>query len=99
VDLPPRMVPSRPEVCKHCPIRSCLSDRPIRLRLPALRARRRSISYARPVVAGGILIAVVMLLLLPVAVMLGGAIWSALLGWLLVDDAEHRAAPEQPGTA
>ncbi len=50
-------------------------------------------------VAGGIIIAVIMLLLLPVAVMLGGAIWSALLGWLLVDDAEHRAAPEQPGTA
>jgi hypothetical protein len=47
------------------------------------------------VVAGAILIAVVMLLVLPVAVMLGGAIWSALLGWLLVDDAETRAAPEQ----
>jgi hypothetical protein len=46
------------------------------------------------VVAGGILIAVVMLLLLPVAVMLGGAIWSALLGWLLVDDADRRAGSE-----
>jgi hypothetical protein len=51
------------------------------------------------VAAGGIIIAVIMLLLLPVAVMLGGAIWSALLGWLLVDDAERRAAPEQPGAA
>ena len=51
--------------------------------------------YAAAVVAGGIIIAVVMLLLLPVAVMLGGAIWSALLGWLLVDDADGRAAPEQ----
>jgi membrane associated rhomboid family serine protease len=51
--------------------------------------------YAAPVVTGGILIGVVMLLLLPVAVMLGGAIWSALLGWLLVDDADRRAAPEQ----
>jgi hypothetical protein len=51
------------------------------------------------VVAGGIIIAVVMLLLLPVAVMLGGAIWSALLGWFLVDDAEPRAAPEQSGGA
>ena len=50
-------------------------------------------------VAGGIVIAVVMLLLLPIAVMLGGAIWSALLGWLLVDDADRRATPEQPGTA
>jgi hypothetical protein len=51
------------------------------------------------VAAGGIIIAVIMLLLLPVAVMLAGAIWSALLGWLLVDDAERRAAPEQPGSA
>jgi hypothetical protein len=42
------------------------------------------------VVAGGIVIAVVMLLLLPVAIMLGGAIWSALMGFLLVDDAEAR---------
>lgn len=42
-------------------------------------------------VAGGIIIAAVMLLLLPVAVMLGGAIWSALMGFLLVEDAEARA--------
>jgi hypothetical protein len=42
------------------------------------------------VVAGGIVIAVVMLLLLPVAIMLGGAIWSALMGFLLVEDAEAR---------
>ncbi len=41
-------------------------------------------------VAGGIIIAVVMLLLLPVAIMLGGAIWSALMGFLLVEDAESR---------
>jgi len=44
--------------------------------------------------AGGIIMVVVMLLLLPVAIMLGGAIWSALLGFLLVDDAERRANPE-----
>ena len=61
---------------------------------PIRRAR-----YCRPVAAGGIIITVVMLLLLPVAVMLGGAIWSALLGWLLVDDAERRAAPEQSVSA
>jgi hypothetical protein len=42
-------------------------------------------------VAGGIVIVVAMLLVLPVAVMLGGAIWSALMGWLLVDDAAQRA--------
>ena len=47
-------------------------------------------------VGGGIVMVVIMLLVLPVAVMLGGAIWSALMGWLLVDDAEQRAAaPEQ----
>ncbi|MFI5053328.1 MAG: hypothetical protein ACHQDE_03110 [Acidimicrobiia bacterium] len=40
---------------------------------------------------GGIVIAVVMLLLLPVAVMLGGAVWSALMGWLLSEDASHTA--------
>jgi hypothetical protein len=44
-------------------------------------------------VAGGIVIAVVMLLLLPIAIMLGGAIWSALLGFLLVEDAEARQHP------
>jgi len=49
--------------------------------------------YARPVIAGGVVIVVVMLLVLPVAVMLGGAVWSALMGWLLVDDADRRAAP------
>ncbi len=47
--------------------------------------------YCRAMVAGGIIIAVVMLLLLPVAVMLGGAIWSAVLGFLLVEDADARA--------
>jgi hypothetical protein len=45
------------------------------------------------VAAGGIIIAVVMLVLLPVAIMLGGAIWSALLGFLLVEDAEARTPP------
>jgi hypothetical protein len=47
-------------------------------------------------VGGGILMALVMLLILPIAVMLGGAIWSAVMGFLLVDDAESRATPE-PG--
>jgi len=37
-----------------------------------------------------------MLLALPVAVMLGGAIWSALMGFLLVDDAERRAGGPPP---
>jgi hypothetical protein len=48
------------------------------------------------VIGGGVVMAVLMILILPVAVMLGGAIWSALMGWLLVDDAEHHGpAPEQ----
>jgi multidrug resistance efflux pump len=45
--------------------------------------------------AGAIVIVVAMLLVLPVAVMLGGAIWSALMGWLLTDDAQARGA-DQP---
>lgn len=35
---------------------------------------------------------IVMLLVVPVAVMVGGAAWSALVGWLVEDDAEHRTA-------
>ena len=48
--------------------------------------------------AGGIVIAVIMLLLAPIAIMLGGAIWSAIMGFLLVEDADARAsAPAAPG--
>jgi hypothetical protein len=46
------------------------------------------------VATGGILLAAIMLLLFPVLIMFVGAIWSALVGWLLVTDAEHRANPE-----
>ncbi|MCL4291758.1 MAG: hypothetical protein KJ056_01815 [Acidimicrobiia bacterium] len=45
--------------------------------------------------AGGVLMAIVLLLVLPVGVMLAGAAWSLLNGLLLVDDAERRAA-DQP---
>ena len=38
-------------------------------------------------IGGGIVMVVLMLLLLPVAVMLGGAIWSALMGFLLSEHA------------
>ena len=38
------------------------------------------------------MIAVIMLLLAPIAIMLGGAIWSAIMGFLLVEDADARAA-------
>jgi hypothetical protein len=46
-------------------------------------------------VAGGIVMVALMLVLLPVAVMLAGAIWSALMGFVLGEDAEARANPEQ----
>lgn len=45
---------------------------------------------------GGIVIALVMLLVLPIAIMLGGAIWSALMGHLLSEDAAVRDG-EVPG--
>jgi hypothetical protein len=43
---------------------------------------------------GGILMALVMLLALPIAVMLVGAIWSAVMGFLLVDETESRTSAE-----
>jgi hypothetical protein len=47
--------------------------------------------------AGGIVMAVVLLLIVPVGVMLGGAAWSALMGFVLSDDAERRASEPAPG--
>ncbi|MFO7590062.1 MAG: hypothetical protein R6X23_04085 [Acidimicrobiia bacterium] len=41
--------------------------------------------------AGAILFCVAMVLVVPVGVMLGGAAWSALMGWLLGEDATERA--------
>jgi hypothetical protein len=46
--------------------------------------------------AGGIVIAIVMLVALPSAVMLGGLLWTVLIGWSLDTDAEARAA--EPGS-
>lgn len=42
--------------------------------------------------AGAIVIVVVMLLVVPVGVMFGGAAWSAVFGWLSSDNADERAA-------
>jgi hypothetical protein len=42
--------------------------------------------------AGGVVMVVAMLLVLPVAVMLGGAVWSAVMGFFLTDDADTRNA-------
>lgn len=41
--------------------------------------------------AGVVLIVGAMVLVLPVGFFLVGALWSALLGWLLADDADERA--------
>jgi hypothetical protein len=44
--------------------------------------------------AGAIAIGAVMILGIPIAVMFGGAIWSALFGWLESEDAADRAGCE-----
>lgn len=43
--------------------------------------------YCHAMVGGGVVMVVLMILILPVAVMLGGAIWSALMGFLLSENA------------
>ncbi|MBV8951091.1 MAG: hypothetical protein JOZ99_09470 [Actinobacteria bacterium] len=40
---------------------------------------------------GVVLIVLGMVIVLPVALFLVGAVWSALLGWTLADDADERA--------
>jgi hypothetical protein len=46
--------------------------------------------------AGGIVMAVLLLLIVPVGVMLGGAAWSALMNFFLGDDADRRASEPAP---
>ena len=46
--------------------------------------------------AGAIVFAVAMALVVPIAVMFGGAIWSALFGWLASEDAHDRAFNPAP---
>ena len=41
--------------------------------------------------AGAIIFAVAMVLVVPIAVMFGGAIWSAVFGWVASEDAHERA--------
>ena len=50
-------------------------------------------------VTGGVIIAAIMLLVFPVLIMFGGAIWSALVGWLLVTNAEGTDAPVSPAAS
>jgi hypothetical protein len=40
---------------------------------------------------GAVLILVTMVVVGPIAVMMAGAVWSAIEGWSLIDDAERRA--------
>jgi hypothetical protein len=42
-------------------------------------------------VVGAIIFVVVMVLVVPVAIMFGGAIWSALFGWYTGEDAKIRS--------
>jgi hypothetical protein len=47
--------------------------------------------------AGAIIFAVAMVLVVPVVVMVGGAIWSAVFGWFASEDAcERGKAPAAP---
>ena len=52
--------------------------------------------YAPRMAAGGIVMAVLLLLIVPVGVMLGGAAWSALMNFFLGDDADRRASEPAP---
>lgn len=56
------------------------------------------VGYAAAVSAGGVVIAVVMILILPAAVMLGGALWAFAFGALAVDAADRRADGESPAS-
>jgi hypothetical protein len=40
---------------------------------------------------GAVLMVIVMVLVVPVAIMFGGAIWSALFGWISSDDADRQS--------
>jgi hypothetical protein len=40
---------------------------------------------------GVVLIVLALVVVGPIAIMLGGAIWSALFAWLVIDDTDHSA--------
>lgn len=44
---------------------------------------------------GVIVTIVVMVLFVPIAIMLAGAVWSALFGWVGSEDAERSVAPSE----
>lgn len=43
---------------------------------------------------GAVIMVIVMLVVMPIAIMLGGAIWSAGFGWVLSDEADATAATD-----
>ena len=55
------------------------------------------LAYSRLVVVGPILILLVLFVIGPIALFVAGALWSALFGWSLVDDADTRAAAPANG--
>jgi hypothetical protein len=44
-----------------------------------------------------VLIVIAMVLVIPVAIMLGGAVWSAVIGWFASDEADAIAAGGEAG--
>jgi len=53
------------------------------------RRRQAAVRYRHDVL-GAVLMVVAMVLVVPVAIMFGGAIWSALFGWVSSEDADRR---------
>ena len=49
--------------------------------------------------AGGIVLAAIMLLIIPVLIMFSGAIWSMVFGWIVVEDRERHPDLPNPSTS
>lgn len=61
------------------------------------RVRERWVGDNLAIVLGAVLILIVFVLIGPVALFMGGAVWSALHGWLQSEDADQRAATPAEG--
>jgi len=58
--------------------------------LPTVAAGAGACDGDRRDMPGAVIMVVVMVLVVPIAIMFGGAVWSALFGWLASDDADRR---------
>jgi hypothetical protein len=67
----------------------------MRLR-PPLRCGLRLVAGYVHGVLGAVIILVVLFVIGPIALFVGGAIWSAVFGWVTVDDADRRAGAATP---